>query len=184
MTQIEAITELFVAYGAQRNEEQAKLYLTELQRRTDCSECIEATCTALMRSSKRLPALAQLLEELDEQLRSDNHTRHVTLPQLAPHEETTWRTEGVNLIVSFVDGDRDLAAFIAAELWWSHIRIDSVVYELKNHPIWIQGARAFLEGRDVKVMTQKAFERARWAAEHPDDELMPDELVELVEVPA
>jgi hypothetical protein len=59
------------------------------------------------------------------------------------------------------------------------VSIDSIVYELKTFPVWITAAREFLQGKDVKAMTTAAFARARWAAEHPTDEVMPDEFVEL-----
>jgi len=175
----DAITNLFVAFASHRNVEQATLYRDAVIERTSCVACIEEACRTLMTTSKRLPALAQVLDEVTAQLRSDDHGAHITLPQLAPHDEQVWRTEGANLIASFVDGDRDLAAFIAAEMWWTHVGLGDVTTELRECPVWITTARVFLADKDSKVMVQRAFERARWAAEHAEDEVIPRHLLML-----
>jgi hypothetical protein len=175
----EAVTQLFVAFGAQRNVEQAQLYLVELEMKVMCSDCIESTCAHLMRTSKRLPTLVQLLEEGEVQLASDRHGHHISMPQLGGKTETDYRTDAVKVILPAVGGDKDVASFIAAEMWWSHIELDDVANEIQTFPIWVTAARTFLEGKDPKAMAAAAFRRARWAAERDVFDEIPEAMLAL-----
>lgn len=181
MSQLEAITGLFVAFGAHRNTEQAQLYLAELSAAVSCPDCAEAACESLMRRSKRLPSLADLLEEGDTQLRSERHAHHIASPQLAPRAETWWRAEATKIIGPKVDGDRDLAALIAAQMWFSSVEqdLDAIAWELEHYPIWIDSARSLVGEADPGPIVAAAFARARWAVEHDTLDEMPAALLNL-----
>lgn len=175
-----AVAALFVAFGAQRNTEQAALYVTELARSSTCGECAELAVRNLMRASKRLPPIVDLLAECREVAFSDAHTPHITSPQLAPRAETWWRTDAVKLIAPHCGGDRVLAAFIAAAMWWAKVPAthDAVAAEAAE-PIWVASPRDFSAGKDLPALVEAAFRRARWAAEHHADDEMPTPLLQL-----
>jgi hypothetical protein len=184
VTQTDAIRELFVAFGAHRNTDQAKAYLIELERSHACGDCAEIAATNLLRTAKRLPPLVDLLNEVRDVMGSDVHTPHVAYPMLAPRSETWWRTDAVRAIMPFV-GEKNLALFVAAQMWWSSVPQDitRVTEEIRDQPIWINAARTFTDGRDLPALVEAAFRRARWAAEHPHDEPIAAALLNL-EVPA
>jgi hypothetical protein len=180
MTRSDAVFNLFVAFGAQRNAEQAKLYIDELTRGNACGDCAELAVKNLMRSAKRLPPLSSVLAEALEVMGSDAHAPHIVRP-LAPKSETFWRAEATKIILPKVDGDRDLAAFVAASLWWSDVPpdLDRIAEELEEG-IWIEGCRRYAEGKDTAALAEAAFRRARWAHEHHPSETMPAGVLELV----
>jgi hypothetical protein len=183
VTRLEAVSALFIAFGADRKTDQAKLYVTELEREISCGDCAELAATTLMRTAKRLPSLADLLQEARDVMNSGAHVSHVVSPQLAPKAETWWRHDAVKLILPHVAGDRDLAAFIAAQMWWSAIPRDAerIDFELRVYPmIWIASARVFVAGKELPALVDVAFRRARWASEHANDEEIPSELLNLV----
>lgn len=174
-----AISELFTAFGAHQRTDQAKLYVQELARSGACADCAEVAAVDLMRKAKRLPSLAELLAEIRDLVDSDAHSPHITAPQLAPKAETWWRHEAVKVILPAAGGDRDLAAFVAAAMWWSEVPqdLDAVAAEIAE-PIWIDASKAYLQDKDAAKMAGRAFSRARWIAEHPSEPI-PAHLVEL-----
>lgn len=178
MSRAKAIKDLFVAFGAVRAEEQAALYVQELTMASACGDCCEIAVEGLMRTSKRLPTLAQVLDAAHEVMRSEVHTAHIVNPQLAPRAETWWRTEAVKLVLPKVNDDRNMAAFIAAELWFNGTEAthEAVLDELE-HPAWVRAAAVWLRGKDGAQMAEVAFRRARWVTEHSRDEEMPRELL-------
>lgn len=180
MTRATAMRDLFAAFGASRNEEQASLYLNELTRSGSCADCAEIAVENLTRSSRRLPALSQVLDEVREVVNSDVHTSHIVNPQLAPRAETWWRSEAVKVILPKVGGDRDLAALVAAQLWFNDVEADlgSLTEELGSGA-YVLAVKRFTAGKDVKALAEAAFRRARWVTEHAADEVMPREIVNL-----
>ena len=176
---VDALMDLFTAYGMVKQTERVSIYVKNLVSDAVCSDCVVVAVGELVRSSRRLPEYAQLLAEVRDQMDSDAHTPHITAPQLAPRAETWWRHEATKVILPKVGSDRDLAAFVAATLWWAGIEanLDRVAQELED-PIWILSARGFLEGKDVAAVAAAAFARARWATDHPDQDV-PQALLEL-----
>lgn len=176
---VDALMDLFTAYGMVRQTERVGIYVKNLVADGVCSDCVVTAVGELVRSSRRLPEYAQLLAEVRDQMDSDTHTPHITAPQLAPRAETWWRHEATKVILPKVGSDRDLAAFVAATLWWAGIEanLDRVAQELE-HPIWISAARAYLEGKDAAALASAAFARARWLADHPEQDV-PGALLEL-----
>lgn len=192
MSRATAVKNLFVAFGAARQEEQSALYVHELTKAATCGDCCEIAVEALMRTAKRLPTLAMVLEESAQVMGSPAHTSHIVNPQLAPRAETWWRSEAVKVILPKVGHDRDAAAYLAAVLWFAQIDpdTDAVLAELETHPNaagvefneWVDGALRYLRGKDAAAQAEAAFRRARFQAEHPNDP-MPLYIVELQVAP-
>jgi hypothetical protein len=169
----DAVIQLFIAFGRQRESDRARLFAEELRREISCGECCELSARNLMRSSKRMPELSELLAEAREVMNSGAHVPHIGAPQLAPRIETWWRTEAVKLIAPRVEGDRDLAAFVAAQMWFSDVPPDPerVSSELHDWPVWVLSAQTFTEGKDFPPLVEAAFRRARWASENLTGEM-------------
>jgi hypothetical protein len=177
---INAVSALFVAFGAHRDTDRAQLYVDEITKAVRCGPCVELAVGNLMRSAPRLPTIAQVCAEGRDVLASDDHGRHVSFPQLAPRVETWWRTQAPLIIDGAAKCGPDLALFIAAQMWWVRIPPDDEeVAREATAPVWVNGAQAFLEGRDVRALTTAAFARARWAAEHGRDEGVPAAVLDL-----
>lgn len=189
MSVSEAVHDLFVAFGyvgTPRHDAQAKLYVTELVRSIDCADCSADAVAALMRESKRLPALAQVLEAAMSARSGEGHYPHLSGLELGPASEAFWRVDAVNVIVTHVDGDRDLAAAIAAQMWWLGVEenLDRVDEEIRGG-VWITAARRFTQGKDLPALVQASFVRARWMSEHRhDDAPIPRAILELDSVKA
>jgi hypothetical protein len=181
VSSLEAVSALFIAFGAHRNTEQARLYVGQLDYDIRCEDCVELAVQDLMRSAKRLPSLAEVLSTAREILDSGAHVPHIAAPQLAPKSETWWRAEAVKLILPFVKGDRNLAAFISAQMWWMDVEgtAPRITWELKTFPAWVQGAKDFTAGKEMPPLIDAAFRRARWASEHGRDDEIPFSLLNL-----
>jgi len=176
MSRLEAVSTLFVAFGAHRNVEQARAYVAELEAMNACGECSQIAAENLIRSVRRLPSLAQLLTEISDVTDSDRHTAHIVARSFAPAAESWWRTTAVDIIAAHTGGDRDLASFIAAQMWFSAIPADPdvVAAEIRDMPVWLEAARAFTGDRDLPRLVGAAFERARWHAEHQIGDMPPE----------
>lgn len=186
MTRASAVKNLFVAFGAVRADEQANLYVDELTRTGVCGDCAEVAVEGLMRSAKRLPPLAMVLDETVEVMRSETHTRHVTGPQLAPRAETWWRSEAIKILLPHCDDDRDVAGFVAATFWRNkvdstHDAVGREIFDCPGEPDIARRTFRTKEmlGQDAPTTVGYAYARARFEHERGTDEPLPEDLANL-----
>lgn len=179
-----AITDMFTAFGRRSDDGRAEIYLNNLKMEISCKDCAAVACHQAVLERNSLPSYRQLFEQSLENQRSGVHSPHILQPQLAPMTETFWRSDAVKMILPRAEGDRDLAAFIAAQMWWNGIPQFAVPEEMQKYgETWVRGARAFLDGKPTLLMVQRAFERARWNSEHDNLDDMPSYVLELEPAP-
>jgi hypothetical protein len=166
----QSMQDMFIAFGRRADDGRADIYIRNIQKEIDCDQCSALACHQSILNRNTLPAYKLLYEQAIENLSSNLHAAHIMQPQLAPQTETFWRSDAVKLVLPACDGDRDLAAFIVAQIWWNQIPAFGIPEEMEKYAeTWVGGAKQYLDGKPSAVMVQRAFERARWAYEHSWD---------------
>lgn len=186
MTISKSVERLFTIHGVLGSDAQrarAGLYVEELVASGICVQCIEAAIETAVHESKRLPDWPELRDAAGRQTNRADHALHLAKTDLADDEENWWRVEAVKLIGPKVDGDKMLAAYIAAAMWGVDVpaHLDYVADELETYSaIWIDASRTFLASATSRERTvQWAFQKARWIHEHHPSEQMPAEFLEV-----
>ena len=176
-----AVIDLFLAFG-NATEERVQAFTRIVADGSRCRLCLEITCRKAAQTAQRMPSPAAIIAGYNDVYTND-HAHHLGATDREVRVgklEAFWRSDAVRLILPHADGDRDLASFVAAQMWWSRIHptFDDVDFALEN-PLWIEAARTFLRDRDVASMTEKAWTRARMAATTPDEKDIPMSVVAL-----
>jgi hypothetical protein len=179
------IRRMFAAHGKTPVDAIVDEYADVLVR-ADCETCAIKVVDAIRTEErfKTVPPAGAIRGQIRDMSLSVEHGLHVgesAREVSAGALEAFWRQKATNLIAPHAGGDRLLAAFVAAQMWWSEIPADAerIVYELREYTVWIASARVFASGKDLRALVEVAFQRARWAFEHERAEEIPRGLLNL-----
>lgn len=186
MSIAKSVERLFTIHGALGSDAQrarAALYVEELVGSGICQQCIEAALEETVHNSKRLPDWPELRDAASRQTNRPEHSLHLGKRDLADDEENWWRVDAVKAIAPKVEGDKTLAAYIAATMWGVSVpaELHYIVDELNTYPAtWIEASRIFLGSvESPERAVQWAFTKSRWLHEHHPSETMPHEFLEV-----
>lgn len=172
-----AITDLFLAFG-NATEDRVRAFARMLTTDDRCHVCLEAVCRRSATTAQRMPSVAAILAAYRDHY-DEHHHQHLGVSDVEAavgRAEAWWRTDAVRLILPHADG-RDLASFVAAQMWWSRVA-PADVSDLIVNPMWIDCARQFMSTAPPDVI-DRAWTRARAAASTDDERGLPLAVVNL-----
>lgn len=187
-----ALAELFQTYGLSATSDTGRLRLKQygwiLREDAPCRVCRHSAIRKSQRGLERLPSVNGLIE-VYRGIFADEHERHLSPAQKearAAREEAFWRTKGIRVILPYVEGDFQLASYMAAHMWWLEFVPDlgelAVEWATASaRRVWIEGAWSYLRNcADHDLETRRMWAMAHRNAVVPCEKWSEDEFDRLV----